>query len=58
MKRSERVIVAVDHTKFERKGIVHIANLDEMDLLVTDQEPPAALKAALEVADVEYLVVS
>ncbi len=57
MERSERVIVAVDHTKFERKGIVHIANLDEMDLLVTDQEPPAALKAALEAADVDYLVV-
>ncbi|WP_419901757.1 DeoR/GlpR family DNA-binding transcription regulator [Kiloniella sp.] len=58
IERSERVIVAVDHTKFERKGIVHIANLEEMDLLVTNQDPPAELKAALEAADVEYLVVS
>ncbi len=58
IERAERVIVAVDHAKFERKGIVHIANLEAMDLLVTNQEPPADLKAALESADVDYLVVN
>ncbi|WP_085899127.1 DeoR/GlpR family DNA-binding transcription regulator [Kiloniella majae] len=56
MERSERVIVAVDHTKFERKGIVHISNLGDMDLLVTDREPPQELQDALEEAGVETLI--
>ena len=58
MDRSERVIVAVDHTKFERKGIVYIADLDEMDLLVTDQEPPKDLRDALDAAGIELLIAS
>ncbi|WP_026261685.1 DeoR/GlpR family DNA-binding transcription regulator [Kiloniella laminariae] len=58
MDRAERVIVAVDHTKFERKGIVHLAELGEMDLLVTDQEPPKDLVEALDSLDVEWFVAS
>jgi DeoR/GlpR family transcriptional regulator of sugar metabolism len=33
---SRRVIVVVDHTKFGRKSMVHVAPLSEVDVVVTD----------------------
>jgi DeoR/GlpR family transcriptional regulator of sugar metabolism len=35
---SRRVIIVADHTKFGRKALVHLASLDEADMIVTDSD--------------------
>lgn len=47
---AERVVLAADHTKFERKKAMVLGGLDVVDVLVTDREPPASLRAALSEA--------
>jgi DeoR family glycerol-3-phosphate regulon repressor len=56
VERAERVVVAADHSKFSAKGLIAACPLAEIDLLVTDNPPPAELAQALEAADVEMLV--
>jgi DeoR/GlpR family transcriptional regulator of sugar metabolism len=38
MKSARRVIVVADHTKFGRNAMVHVADLSEVDQIVTDRE--------------------
>lgn len=38
--QARNVIVVADHTKFTRSGIVKVCDLDNIDLLITDREPP------------------
>jgi DeoR family glycerol-3-phosphate regulon repressor len=40
--------VVTDHTKFSRSALVRVCGFDEFDLLITDQEPPAAVIERLE----------
>ncbi len=35
---SRRVVIVADHTKFERDAMVHLAPLDEVDVVVSDHE--------------------
>jgi DeoR/GlpR family transcriptional regulator of sugar metabolism len=35
---SHKVIVVADHTKFGRDGMIHLANLDVLDVAVSDSE--------------------
>jgi DeoR family glycerol-3-phosphate regulon repressor len=56
MAQAERVIVVADEGKFGRDGFVKVCNLDEVDMLVTDAEPPASLAKQLADAEVEVLV--
>ena len=51
-----RVVVAADNSKFSAKGLIGACPLAEIDLLVTDDAPPADLAQALEAADVELMV--
>lgn len=51
---SRRVVLA-DSSKFERPHLVTFAALSEIDALVTDTEPPAALRAALAEAGVQVV---
>lgn len=46
-----RRIVATDATKFGRRGVIRVSDFSQIDLLVTDREPPADLAAALASAD-------
>ena len=57
MRQAERVIVVADHSKFGRDGFVKVADHHEVDLLITDTEPPASLAKRLADADVEVQVV-
>ncbi|WP_456386545.1 DeoR/GlpR family DNA-binding transcription regulator [Profundibacter sp.] len=50
---SQRLCVVVDHSKFMRRATFSVCDLAEIDLLVTDQTPDAALGAALGQANVE-----
>lgn len=58
MDRAARVIVLADHTKFDRCLFAQVAPLERADVLVTDAEPDAPLREALEAAEVEIIVAS
>ena len=53
---ADRVIVAADHTKFDRKKAMVLGPLDLIDVLVTDEAPPGPLRTALAAADVEVVI--
>ena len=45
---ARRTIVLADSAQFNHQLLGHIASLDQIDILVTDAEPPKDLFAALE----------
>jgi DeoR/GlpR family transcriptional regulator of sugar metabolism len=53
---ADRVVVAADHSKFDRKMAMVLGPLDLIDVLVTDEAPPEPLRAALATAGSEVLV--
>ena len=55
---ARRTIVIADKTKFGRLGFAVVAPLDQLDVLVTDEEPLGELKVALEAAGVRIVVAS
>ena len=44
---ARRTIVLADSAKFNHKLLGHIASLEQIDILVTDAEPPRELFGAL-----------
>ena len=54
--RAERVLVAADHSKFDRVSLVKACDLAELDLLVTDQAPGTQLTRRLQEAEVALQV--
>lgn len=58
MQAAQRVILCVDHTKFGRLSISQLCALDSIDILITDQAPPAEMQEALRTAAVELIVAS
>jgi DeoR/GlpR family transcriptional regulator of sugar metabolism len=53
---ARRTIVLADCTKFNHKLLGHIASLEQIDILVTDAEPPRELFSVLEELEVQVLV--
>ncbi len=53
---ARRSVVLADAAKHGVEALMRFARLDEIDTLVTDQEPPADLAVALADADVEVVV--
>lgn len=43
MQNANKVILVTDSTKYERNATVKVAHLSDVDILVTDQEPPVAI---------------
>jgi DeoR/GlpR family transcriptional regulator of sugar metabolism len=56
LKRSTKRVVLCDASKFDCMSLVHIAPLNQFDLLITNAPPPPALAAALAAAKVEVLL--
>ena len=56
MAQAERIVVVADHGKFGREGFVRVCGLEDVDVLVTDADPPASLAKQLAAAEVEVLV--
>jgi DeoR family glycerol-3-phosphate regulon repressor len=58
MERAEKVIVAADSTKFERRGLapVRLVDPDRVDFLVTDAPPPPGIAAMLREAGVATIL--
>lgn len=56
IENSRRVFLVADHTKFGRNAMVRLGNLDEIDDLFTDQEPPQELLDVIARSDVKLHV--
>lgn len=53
---SRKVFLAADHTKFGRNAMVRLGNIDEIDALFTNRQPPAPLAEVLAAVDVHCYV--
>lgn len=51
MRQAERVLLAVDASKYGRRALVKLANLADVDEIVTDAAPPAPLDRLVAEAD-------
>jgi DeoR family transcriptional regulator, fructose operon transcriptional repressor len=49
-------IALLDHTKFGRVALNTVAEMQEVDIVITDAEPAPNVRAALETADVRLIV--
>jgi DeoR family fructose operon transcriptional repressor len=50
------VIALLDHTKFGKEALGTIATVEQVDILVTDREPPVEYRERLEAAGVKLVV--
>ncbi|ONK09639.1 DeoR/GlpR family DNA-binding transcription regulator [Streptomyces sp. MP131-18] len=53
---AEKVIVVMDHTKFGRTETISVARLDQVDVLVTDAEPPPPYARLCRDSGVELVI--
>ncbi len=56
MRAAQKVIVLADSSKFMRRGFSKIADLSEVDLIITDSGVPAAMKERLEERGIELII--
>lgn len=55
LERAEEVALLVDHTKFNRTAFLRLSALDDIDYLVTDEEPDEDWKRALAAHGVKLI---
>lgn len=53
IENSRQVFLAVDHSKFGRSAMVRLCNLQEIDNIFTDMEPPASIIKIIKESDVK-----
>ena len=53
---SSKVILAADHSKFGRSAMVKQANVDQIDVLVTDRAVPADVQEILTAKQIEVII--
>ena len=53
--QARKVIVAVDHTKFGNSNFVRVCNPEQVDMVVTDRQPPVEIQARFNEAGVEVI---
>lgn len=53
---AQKIILCLDHTKFGRKSMIQLCELDDVDAIVTDGQAPAELIAELRAKGIEVLV--
>jgi DeoR/GlpR family transcriptional regulator of sugar metabolism len=56
IKRADQVIVLADRSKFGKSMLYRVAELQQLDIIVTDQKPNEELLEALRLHEVELLV--
>jgi DeoR/GlpR family transcriptional regulator of sugar metabolism len=54
--RANRVMVVADHSKFAAQAPVQVCGFAEVDVLITDQAPPAAIARQLDDAGVRVTI--
>ena len=53
---AQKIILCLDHTKFGRKSMIQLCDLDDLDTIVTDHQAPAELVAQLQAKGIEVVV--
>lgn len=56
LSRSSKKILLCDSSKFHRMSLVQVAKLDELDMLITEADPPADIAKALIKSNVELYI--
>lgn len=56
MQAAQQTIVLADSSKFGRRGFAKICNVDDIDMLVTDNKIPASARRWLEENGIELVV--
>lgn len=54
MKCAQRVIIVADHTKFGRKAMIHVADLSEVQQVISDRGLDPQYRQLLEEQSIEY----
>ncbi|MGV4878143.1 DeoR/GlpR family DNA-binding transcription regulator [Acetobacter indonesiensis] len=57
IRNARTVFLLADHTKFKRRPMARVGHISEISAFFTDQQPPAAIKAILQKADVALHVI-
>ena len=57
IQHADKVIAVFDSSKFNKRSFVHIAKVDEIDCIVTDEAIPSGLTSKLKAAGVEVRLV-
>lgn len=52
---AREVLLVADHSKFGRNAMVRLGHLSQIDVLITDRAPPAAMAETLRAAEVEVV---
>lgn len=58
IKQAKQVIILADASKFNQTSFYRFAGFEDIDLLITNEEPPNAIKEKLTDANVELMIVS
>ncbi|MDD9178134.1 MULTISPECIES: DeoR/GlpR family transcriptional regulator [Aliivibrio] len=58
IENSRSVYLAVDHTKFGRNAMVNLGSITELQMIITDQEPPEEIVVILKDNEIPYEVIS
>ena len=56
LKSAQRIIFCLDHTKFNRRSVSPLCELNVVDTIVTDAQAPADLVGQLKQTDIEVVV--
>ena len=58
MRTAQKTIVLADSTKFGRRGFSKIADMEDVDLIITDAHVPQSVAQRLEEMGIELIVAS
>ena len=56
IKAARTTVAVMDATKFGRRGLTYVCNLQDVDLVVTDNQVPADLRHDLEQLGLRFLI--
>jgi DeoR family glycerol-3-phosphate regulon repressor len=56
IRQAAAITVVADHTKFSRKALVRVCDATDIDIFVTDREPPEGFRETLGQHDAEVVV--
>jgi DeoR/GlpR family transcriptional regulator of sugar metabolism len=57
MRTAQKIVVLADSSKFRRRGFSKIANIEDVDIIITDSGIPEAIARRIEELGVELIVV-
>lgn len=57
MQTAQKTIVLADSTKFGRRGFAKISNIEDIDMIITDNRLPMAIRQQVEAMGIELIIV-